>query len=300
MDKARLILDIGNIVGESAVWDDRRNCLWWVDIGGGTIHRLHPESGEHARFSAPDRPTSIGLTRDDRLIVGLMKQVALWTAGKDFVTLAEIEPDLPDNRLNEGQVAPDGAYWVGTMQNNLTQDGAPKPITGRHGRLWRVAPDGAVGLVAPDRFGITNTMVWLDTGRFVTADTAENALFSYVLADGRLRQRTPFAAPLPRGLPDGSCRDTEGFLWNCRVAGGACLARFAPDGRLDRIVDLPCASPTSCTFGGPDLKTLFITSARFGLSPDHLAAHPHEGGLFALSLGIPGLPPQRFASSPRA
>lgn len=162
MDTPRLLLDVRNVVGESAVWDDRRQCLWWVDIGGKRIHRLAPDGGEHVSFATPDRPTSIGLTADDRLIVGLMKQVALWTPGGDFETLAEIEPDLADNRLNEGQVAPDGSYWVGTMQNNLTVEGEPKPIAGRHGQLWRVAPNGDLRLAVPERFGITNTMLWLD------------------------------------------------------------------------------------------------------------------------------------------
>lgn len=294
METPRLLLDVRNVVGESAVWDDRRQCLWWVDIGGNRIHRLEQYGGEHVSFATPDRPTSIGLTADDRLIVGLMKQVALWTPGGDFETLAEIEPDLADNRLNEGQVAPDGSYWVGTMQNNLTAAGEPKPIAGRHGQLWRVAPNGDSRLAAPERFGITNTMIWLDGGRFVTADTLDNALFSYAGGNAQLRERTAFSPAFPRGLPDGSCLDAEGFIWNCRVAGGGCLVRFAPDGRIDRVLDLPCTSPTSCAFGGADLKTLFVTSARFGLSFDHLEAHPHEGGLFCASVGVRGRPARRF------
>ena len=87
----------------------------------------------------------------------------------------------------------------------------------------------------------------------------------------------------------------RGTLWNCRVAGGACLARFAPDGRVDRVVELPCTWPTSCTFGGPGLTTLFVTSARFTMTAEHLEKNPQEGGLFALDVGIAGVPEFEFA-----
>ena len=86
----------------------------------------------------------------------------------------------------------------------------------------------------------------------------------------------------------------EGYLWNCRVVGGACVVRFAPDGSVDRVMDLPCTWPTSCAFGGPELTTLFVTSARFTMKADHLARNPLEGGLFALETGVAGRPEPLF------
>ncbi|TIV61060.1 MAG: SMP-30/gluconolactonase/LRE family protein, partial [Mesorhizobium sp.] len=117
----------------------------------------------------------------------------------------------------------------------------PAAITSDEGQLYRVGSDGDVRRLGEDRFGITNTMVWLPDGRFVTADTMKNALYSYGWDDraGRLGQAFPFFAGFERGLPDGSCLDAEGHVWNCRVVGGSCLVRIAPDGRLDRIVELP-------------------------------------------------------------
>ncbi len=193
-------------------------------------------------------------------------------------------------------MAPDGSFWVGTMANNIGPDDAPAAITSDEGQLHRVGPDGDVRSLSEDRFGITNTMVWLPDGRFITADTTKNALYSYDLDTkaGRLGEAHPFFSGFERGLPDGSCLDAEGHVWNCRVVGGSCLARIAPDGRLDRIVELPCSWPTSCAFGGPDLDTLFVTSARFTMSAEHLAANPHEGGLFALRPGVRGVPGNRF------
>lgn len=292
----QLVVDCRNSVGESITWDDRNGTLVWVDIGGGLLHRLELATGRHTTTQPPARPSSIGLAAGGGYIVGLMKEVVLWDGGAVFTPLARIEPDLPDNRLNEGQVAPDGSYWVGTMQNNLAADGSPQPIEGQKGRLYRVAPDGTVSLLSSDRFGITNTMVWLDDGRFVTADTTLDTLYAYTVGPQGLADRQVFAASPGRGLPDGSTGDGVGHVWNCRVVGGASLAEFDPQGRLLRLVELPCSWPTSCCFGGPDLDTLFVTSARFTMSEAHLAAHPQEGNLFALKPGRIGRPARRFGA----
>ncbi|RWH68558.1 SMP-30/gluconolactonase/LRE family protein [Mesorhizobium sp.] len=294
--QATLILDTRDVVGESMVWDERRSRLVWVDIIGRRIHLLDPVSGAHETWPTPDLVTSIGLRQDGGAIVGLRKEIALWDFGGPFRRIATIDPDRPDTRLNEGVVAPDGSFWVGTMANNIGPDDAPVAVTGDEGRLYRVDAKGAVTALSEDRFGITNTMAWLPDGRFVTADTMKNALYSYRWdrKASRLAERLPFFTGFERGLPDGSCLDAQGYVWNCRVVGGSCLARIGPEGRLDGIVELPCSWPTSCAFGGAGLDTLFVTSARFTMSAGHLAANPSEGGLFALKPGVRGVPANRF------
>jgi len=294
--EAGLMFDARDMVGESLVWDERRERLVWVDIVGRRIHRLDPSTGAHESWPTGDLVTSVGLRADGGAIVGLRKEIALWDFGGPFRTLATIEADRPETRLNEGVVAPDGSFWVGTMANNIGRDDAPIAIPDDQGRLYRVTPGGDVTSLSEDRFGITNTMVWLPDGRFVTADTMKNALYTYGWdkKSGRLGEALPFFAGFERGLPDGSCMDAEGHVWNCRVVGGSCLARIAPDGRLDRIVELPCSWPTSCAFGGPNFDTLFVISARFTMSAEHLAANPFEGGLFALKPGVCGVPGNCF------
>jgi sugar lactone lactonase YvrE len=291
---AWLILDCADIVGESVVYDDRQNALVWVDIGGKRIHRLGLSSKNHELWETPEFPTSIGLRRDGGAIVGLTSRVALWDFGGDFRTLAIPEPDLPDNRLDEGRVAPDGSFWVGTMQNNLNPDGSPKDMTRNSGAIYRIAPDGAVTQLSPRDYGISNTMAWTSDGRFLFADTLQNTIFSFALRDGRLGERSIFHGPLERGFPDGSCLDRFGRLWNCRVAGGSAIARFSAAGNFEGYVELPCAWPTSCAFGGPGLDRLYVTSARFTMSAKHLSAHPLEGCLFELDVGPLGNPEARF------
>jgi sugar lactone lactonase YvrE len=295
---AELIYDARNVVGESLVWDDRRARLVWVDIIGRRIHALDPATGRHESWQTPDRVTSIGLREDGGAIVGLERHIALWDWGGAFNRVCEVEPDLPGNRLNEGVVGPDGAFWVGTMQNNIADDDSAADVTEDAGRLYRYAPDGTLTRLTEDRFGITNTLVWPASDRLITSDTTRNALYAYRIdGAGQLSDRRTILEGYPRGLPDGSCLDAEGMIWTARVVGGACLTRMTPEGEVIEVRDLPCSWPTSCAFGGPNLGTLFVTSARFTMGAPHLAAHPQEGGLFGLTPGVPGRKAHRFGAN---
>jgi len=279
------ILAPGDIVGESAVWSVTRQSLLWVDIIGRRIQEWSPGTGAHRIWTTPDLVTSIGLRRDGGAVVGLRAEVALWDFGAVFAPLARPEPDRPDNRLNEGRVGPDGAFWVGTMQDNIAADDGPKPITASTGAFHRVWPDGRVESMTPAVFGICNTMAWDDQGRFLCADTLANSLIAYDWSPRGLSRPRPFARH-DRGLPDGSALDAAGGLWNARV-GGARVVRFAPDGTVTHLVELPCAAPTSCALGGRDLRTLYVTSARFGLPPAQ-AREPDQGAVFAIEVETPG------------
>ena len=290
----QIVLNAADIVGESIVYDDRRDALLWVDICGKRIHRLHLGSGGHEVWPTPEFPTSIGLRRDGGAILGLRKRIVLWDYGDRFEPLVDIESDLPSNRLNEGCVAPDGSFWVGTMQDNLTDAGEPREITAKTGALWRVTPDASVTRITPARYGIANTLAWTQDGRLLSADTLTNTITQLDCTAAGLTEPRLFASGPDRGLPDGSTLDADGYLWNCRVGGGSCLARYAPDGSLDGLIELPCSWPTSCTFGGLALTTLFVTSARFTMGPAHLSRHPEEGALVSLRPGVTGRPAHRF------
>jgi sugar lactone lactonase YvrE len=292
---ARLLLESNDVVGESIIWSPSDQCLYWVDIVGGRIHRLDPETGAHETWTTPELPTSIGLTKAGDFIVGLRRRIARWRTGGAFETFAVPEPDIGGNRLNEGVVAPDGSFWVGTMQDNIGPDLAPREMGAPAGTLYRVAPDGVVTRLTSELFGITNTMVWLDDGRFVTADTLANELYIYEYdpAGVRLRDRRVLDR-IERGLPDGSTRDNAGTIYNARVAGGAAIAKINPANGAVAFVDLPCASPTSCTFGGRDLRTLYVTSSRFGMSAEALEGNRFDGSLYAVESEGQGIEASRF------
>jgi sugar lactone lactonase YvrE len=225
-------------------------------------------------------------------------RVTLWRPDRAFETLAVPELDKPGNHLNEGVVGPDGAFWVGTMQENIGPDGAPQEMIAATGALYRITADGAVDRLTEPSIGIVNTMIWTDDGRFITADTLKNALYVYDWnrAAGRIASCRPFGAPPKRGLPDGSTRDVRGVVYNARVAGGGAIARISADGGLLDYLELTCSSPTSCVFGGPNLATLYVTSSRFGMTTAEIAAAPQEGGLFALPLDTVGAPVLAFGN----
>jgi sugar lactone lactonase YvrE len=294
---ARLVFDAQDIVGESLIWDDRRNRLVWIDIIGRRVHALDPATGAHRLWPMPFRPTSISLRADGDAMLCSERHICRWDWDTAPVPLVEVEPDLPMNRLNEGAVGPDGALWLGSMHQNIADDDSPAEMPGATGRIHRYAPDGTLAVVTGDRFGIANTLVWPDPDVLVVGDTLQNALYRYRIgSDGRLGPREVLVQGLDRGLPDGSCTDAAGRIWNARVVGGHAVACIGKDGRLVRYHDLPCSWPTSCTFGGPDVATLFVTSARFTMDAAHLAAAPHEGGLFALDGVGRGRAPFRFGA----
>lgn len=291
----RLLFDAKDIVGESLVWDDRRSRLVWVDIIGRRVHALDPETGAHRVWPMPFRPTSISLREDGDAMLCSERHICRWDWDRDPVPLVEVEPDLPMNRLNEGAVGPDGALWVGSMHQNIAEDDSPAEIPAATGRLYRYTPDGVLTRVSEDRFGISNTLVWPDPDVLIVADTLENTLYRYRIGpEGRLGPREVYATALDRGLPDGSCTDAEGRVWNARVVGGHAVACLGRDGALARYVDLPCSWPTSCAFGGRDLDTLYVTSARFTMTQAHLETAPWEGGIFAVPGAGRGRAPYRL------
>ena len=298
-EHAEILLESKDIVGESIVWDDRNNRCFWVDLIGRKLQCLEFDSQAHIVWPMPDFATSVGLRDDGGLIVALRHDLHFWEPGAALRPLAVIEPGQASQRLNEGAVGPDGHYWVGSMDNNVSDTNLPMDMKPHTGRLYRVGADGVVQQVSDDPVGMPNTMIWTDTGRFITGDTLTNQLFSYELnADtGQLGARRIINDGFARGVPDGSCIDSEGYFWNTRVVGGGCVVRFDPEGRIDRVVDLPVSWPTSCTFGGADRDILLVTSARFTMDVDHLAQNPQEGSVVAVRVGVTGRPEHRFATA---
>ena len=217
-------------------------------------------------------------------MVALASKVILWQPANDArADFANPEHGRANIRLNDGRPDPAGNFWVGSMRTGKTPETEKDP-----GRLYRIAGDGSVSM-EKDGIQISNTFCWSpDAKRFYFGDTPANQIWvwDYDAAKGKIANQRPFLTGFDRGNPDGSGMDSQGYLWNCRWGGG-CIVRVAPDGKVDRIVEMPVTNITTCTFGGPQLKTLYITTARS--QNERLA-----GSLFALAVDVPGLPENRF------
>lgn len=287
-------LVIRNRLGEGPIWDQDRKLLWWIDIIAGEVHNYDPQTGAHDKRGMPQRPTTLGLCSDGRLVATLAPGakgepacIALIDPDKSGLDqLALIEPDLPGNRPNDGKPGPDGRLWFGSMMNNLAPDGGDVPITGATGGLYSVDKTGEIVTHERD-VGISNTFAWTaESDALITGDSMAGSLYRYPFdtATGRLGERAIFIGPdIHPGAPDGSAMGEDGTLWNARWDGAAVIG-VDPAGKMVGRIAVPAARPTSCAFGGEDGKTLFITSSAEGLQG------PRDGCLFAVQMPVGGVP----------
>lgn len=287
--------DRRDILGEGAFWHVGENAFLWVDIVSRLVSRLGADGSVTDWMM--DEPVSAVVPRGaGGLAVTLASGVASLDPGSGAKTVL-CRPDAanPGNRANEARCDPQGRLWLGTMQNNIGPDGESLPVERSTGALYCVSPDGS-SVCLETGLGIPNTLAWSpDGGTLYLSDTKKAEIYAYdCRPDGpSIANRRIFAAPKGLGVPDGAAMDAEGCLWNARWGAG-CLLRLRPDGGIDRIVELPVTNPTCCAFGGADLRTLYITSARHGMPEDDVAANPMEGALLALRTEVAGLPLATF------
>ena len=289
------VVPAGDWTGEGAVWHAGEQALYWVDISRFLIHRFDPATKATWSWLFAEPPTALGLTdRPGTLVVALASKVILWQPANDARTdLASPETNAPRVRFNDGRPDPAGYFWAGTMQNNVADDGSDMPITDKAaGRLFRIAADGS-STVEKSNIGITNTLSWSpDEKLFYCGDTLTNTIYAwdYDAAKGTAKNERPFFSGYERGSPDGSAIDRDGVIWNARYGGG-CVVKVSPAGKVVGVVELPVRNITTCTFGGPDLRTLYITTAR---GSKDMKSERLGGSLFALPVEVPGLPENRF------
>lgn len=288
MTVAECVLDARAALGECPVWCGEEKVLYWEDISSRAIHRFDPASGENETWTFPDLVGSFALREGGGVLVALgadLCAVDLDTMATE--TLAGALCDRGRTRLNDGRCDPAGRFWVGSMDLERTQ---------RIGALYRFDAERGPATMA-EGFIISNGLAWSPDGRTMYhSDTRQDVIwaFDFDLAAGEIANRRVFATTdRARGRPDGAAIDAEGFYWSAAIGGGR-LIRYAPDGRIDREIELPVSCPTMCAFGGAGLDTLYVTSARQFVAESALAGEPLAGGLFALDPGVKGLPEPRF------
>jgi sugar lactone lactonase YvrE len=272
-------------LGEGPAWIADERALWFVDIESRRVHRFTPADGRGESFAVDGRPSFVVPADDGGLLVGMDLSLRRLRGGVPGAAIATV-PDAPGCRTNDAAVDPRGRLWFGTMdlgerapvgqvhrfdRGALRAMGAHCPITNGPA----LSPDGAV-LYHVDTLG---GLVWAFDLAALEAGGHD------ALADGRVFARIDAAD----GTPDGVTVDSEGAVW-VALWGGACVRRYSAAGALLLEVPVPCAQVTKVAFGGADLRTAFVTTARIGLSDAALRAQPLAGALFAFDAPAPGLP----------
>jgi len=275
------------------VWHDEGQSVYWTDINRFLIHRFDPANESVKSWLFDEPVTAVLLTdRDSTFAVVLGSRIIFWEPSSDSRRDQGFRlPGWPAVRLNDAGVDPRGSLWAGSMQNNVNADGSEGPIDQTSGVLYRIDPNGGVGEFQ-DHIQISNTFVWSpDKKRFYFGDTLTNTIcvYDYDERTGSIGKPNPYFFGFARGLPDGSAIDEEGYVWNCRW-DGSCVVRVAPNGQVDRVIEMPTRNITNCTFGGKDLNILYVTTAASLTDVgDRLA-----GSLFAIQTDVRGVPDGRF------
>ena len=287
MSRPELIVDAKNRLGESAMWHPREQLFYWIDARAPALYRLEANNGV-TTIPLPAMAGAVVPRRSGGIAIALQHGFhAIDTTTKAISFIADPEPDLPDNRINDGSCDRLGRFWAGTQHVTIREP---------RGSLYRLDPDHSTHKMLQ---GITVTnMVRFspDDRTLYYADTYSDVMyaFDYSLADGAISNRRVFVDTKDHpGHPDGSAIDADGCLWNAEY-GGSRVVRYTPRGRIDRVIEFPVTQPTSCAFGGPNLDILYVTSATQRIEPDVLAKQPLAGGLFAVHVGVKGLPEAEY------
>ena len=285
----RCALDIRASLGECPVWSTAEQALYWADINAPSLNRFDPATGGNRVMPMPSSIGSFALRKRGGFIVALRD--GLWLARPDGTLerrMVEAPYDPAHHRFNDGRCDPQGRFFAGTM--NEKRD-APSAA------LYRVDTDFAITEIFAN-LTISNGLAWSPDGRTMYhADTPALTInaFDFDAASGMPSKRRVFARfEAETDRPDGAAVDSEGCYWIAFYRGGR-VVRLSPAGKMLASFPLPAKCPTMCAFGGADLKTLYVTSARQQRDAEELARLPQSGGIFAMRVDVPGLPEPAFA-----
>lgn len=275
-------------VGECPLWHDVESALYWVDINGLTVNRVHPASGKFSSWKMGSEPSALAADGDNNLVVATRTGfIRLNTTSGEITDICPAPYDTAITRFNDGRVDPAGRFWVGTMYEPRDKPAAEMYVLERD--VLRLAWSG----------GMTNSngLAWTPDGRTMFhADTTSHRIDCYdfdvktgTVSNGRNLVTFPADKTSPDygGRPDGAAVDADGNYWIAMFEGGR-LLKLSPTGELLREVQLPLRCPTAVTFGGADLRTLYVTSASHGRSAAEMAQYPLTGKVLCMRVDVAG------------
>ncbi len=288
---AELFIDCRCELGEGPFWHPLQERLFWFDILNKTLLSATAGGIMVDRFTFDAYVSAAGVIDPDNLGIASASGIFKLNLTNDQrELLVPLEPDSTTTRANDGRVNPAGGLWIGTM-------GLRNPGTVAQGSLYQVRNGGAEKLLG--NISIPNATCFSPDGQTAYfADTTKRVIRRVAVdpETGRPRgQWQDFIGTEHPGDPDGAIVDSEGFIWNARW-GASCVIRFTPDGRVDRVVNVPVKKVTCPALGGKDLKTLYLTSARENMTDAELAAEPFAGSVFSIDVDVPGLPENLFTA----
>ena len=283
MNEVVCVQQANAILAEGPSWSSAEGVLYWVDISRPAVFRFHPALGQTGHWPMPRLIGCVAPAGSGRLVLADEDGFGFLDLVTGQVTsIADTERGLPNNRFNDGKVDRKGRLWAGTIDRGFRD---------ATGSLYRLDPDGCVHQMATG-FICSNGLGWSPDDRTMYfTDSVARTIWAYDFDPqaGTVGDRRVFASFSDgAGVPDGLTVDAEGFVWSA-IWDGWRIVRFAPDGRTDRVTRMPVQRPSSCMFGGPDLRTLYVTSACVELGWDALKAGPLAGSLFAIQTDVPGL-----------
>lgn len=285
----RLVVDCQNHHGEGVFWNPADGLVWWTDIEGKHLWSFDPESNHSSSYSVEDRVCCFAPRLNGGFIAAYADHVALLdviagTSNKIF----EFEPTNDETRTNDGRTDRQGRFVIGGMNEKSGS---------ANSSVIRIDADLSFTTLINDVSCANSTCFSPDGETMYFADTPDKEIvaFDYDTAAGTISNRRQLASFSGEpGLPDGSCVDAEGGVWNAEWEGRR-VVRVAPNGKIDRIIEVPVWKPTCCAFGGANLDTLYITTSRLMSDEEMLSKEPQSGGLFAVEPGVCGVIDAPFA-----
>jgi sugar lactone lactonase YvrE len=278
-----IVAEVANVLGEGPRWHPGEQALYWLDIRSKVLYRYVPETGRRTRFDLQELVAAYAFLPDGGYLfatkTGFVLADALAVIKR---TLMQPEAENEGVRFNDAMVDVNGRFWAGTLNEDGSKDN----------KLYRMETDGSLEVIETG-VGLANGIGWSPDNRTMYFnDTTRERIYAYdydpdtgTTSNRRILVDT---TDLP-GSPDGLAVDEEGGIW-VAFYGGSQVLRFDPEGNVIHTIPMPVTQPTACAFGGPDRKTLYITSARQELSSDDLAEQPAAGDLFAYETDVVGLP----------